>query len=83
MPNPVANDGVDGVPKAGLDDGVPNAGADDGVPKVEDGVPNVGVAAGVPKGDDCAGAPNIVAEHGGECGRRPKIKVFILPPIFF
>lgn len=43
VPNPVANDGVDGVP---------NAGVDDGVPKVDDGVPNAGVDDGVLKRED-------------------------------
>lgn len=28
-PKPVAKDGVDGVPKAGVEDGVPNAGVED------------------------------------------------------
>lgn len=33
-PNPpVAKEGVDGVPKAGVEDGAPNAGIEDGFPK--------------------------------------------------
>lgn len=42
-PKPEAKEGVDGVPKAGVEEGVPKAaGVEAGVPKrgVEDGVPN-------------------------------------------
>ena len=43
-PNPVAKDGVDGVPNAGVEEGVPNAGVEEGVAKAGvEGVPNAGV----------------------------------------
>ncbi|KAI5655898.1 hypothetical protein M9H77_24691 [Catharanthus roseus] len=33
VPKSVPNDGVEGVPKAGIEDGVPKAGVEEGVPK--------------------------------------------------
>lgn len=47
-PNPEAKEGVDGVPKTGVEDGVPKADAEDGVPKV--GLPKAEAEGGADEG---------------------------------
>ena len=63
---PVAKDGVDGVPNAGVDDGVPKAGVDDGAPKagVDDSAPKAGVEDCAPKAGVEYGAPKAGVEEG-------------------